>query len=47
MIGETFKGQSMFENLHKISLISIEKALVTQPNIYSIGLAINTGTLDV
>ena len=27
----------MFENLHKISLISIEKAPVTQPNIYSLG----------
>ena len=26
----------MFENLHKISLISIEKAPVTQPNIYSL-----------
>ena len=27
----------MFGNLHKISLISIEKAAVTQPNIYSLG----------
>ena len=26
----------MFENLHKISLISIEKAPITQPNIYSL-----------
>ena len=28
----------MFENLHKISLISIEKAPVTQPNIYSLDI---------
>ena len=27
----------MFENLHKNSLISIEKAPVTQPNIYILG----------
>ncbi len=27
----------MLENLHKISLTSIEKAPVTQPNIYSLG----------
>ena len=26
----------MFENLHNISLISIEKAPITQPNIYSL-----------
>ena len=26
----------MLENLHKISLTSIEKAPVTQPNIYSL-----------
>ena len=35
MSGETL-GQSMLENLHKISLTSIEKAPVTQPNIYSL-----------
>ena len=40
MIGETFKGQSVFKNLHKISLISIEKAPVTQPNIYSLGIRV-------
>ena len=36
MSGETFLGHSMLENLHKISLTSIEKAPVTQPNIYSL-----------
>ena len=37
MSDETFSGQSMLENL-KISLTSIEKAQVTQPNIYSLGM---------
>ena len=37
MSGETCKGQSILGNLHKISLTSIEKAPVTQPNIYSLG----------
>ena len=34
MSGETFFGHSMLENLHKIGITSIEKAPVTQPNIY-------------
>ena len=38
--GETFLGHSMLENLHKISLTSIEKAPVTQPNIYSLAFYI-------
>ena len=35
----------MFENLHKISLISIEKAPVTQPNIYSLGIGLDSKAL--
>ena len=45
MIGETFQGQSMFENLHKISLIPIEKAPVTQPNIYSLERSLKKASL--
>ena len=36
--GETFLEHSMLENLNKISLTSIEKAPVIQPNIYSLGI---------
>ena len=32
----------MLENLHKISLTSIEKSPVTQPNIYSLGTTVST-----
>ena len=39
MSSETFLGQSILENLRKLSLTSIEKAPVTQPNIYSLAQA--------
>ena len=46
MRGKTFYEQSMLENLHKNSLTSIEKAPVTQPNIYSLAAKNDDNTME-